>query len=53
MKKVSIKSGKYVVLKKDGIVLFSKKLDKNMKVEAPDNIEVFEKTTLTEEEKIK
>jgi len=55
MKKVKIKSGKYIVLTKNGNTHFVKKADKNMLVESPDNIDIQEKTEskLTKEEKDK
>ena len=51
MKKVKIKANKYLVLRKDGQPVFAKKMSKNMVVEAPDDMEVVEKTSLTTAEK--
>ena len=55
MKKVKIKSGKYIVLTKNGNTHFVKKADKNMLVESPDSIDIQEKTEskLTKKEKDK
>lgn len=53
MKKIKTKSGKYVVLKRNGKAHFVKKASKAMLVEAPDDIEINEKyeSQLTKEEK--
>ena len=55
MKKIKTKAGKYVVLKRNGKAHFVKKANKNMLIEAPDNIEISEKAeselTVAEKEK--
>jgi len=51
MKKTKIKAGKFLVVKKNGSIMFSKKANKNMIIEGGDDMEVTEKVKLTKAEK--